>query len=98
MDKRNDNSIPISAKEKEGSTLLWRQEDDKHILLARHDMYVMNEFSKEIFELCDGTKSVHDLAEYCSKKYDVDISMALENIWTFIDFATSRNLMEIKND
>lgn len=95
MEKRNENSIPVSAKEKEGSTLLWRQEDDKHILLARHDMYVMNSFSREIFELCDGSRSVYDLAEYCSNKYKVDITVALDNIWKFIEFAESRKLMEI---
>lgn len=96
MNNRNNNSYPIASSEKEGSTLLWRQEDDKHILLARHDMYVMNSFSREIFELCDGSRSVNDLANYCSDKYNVDVSVALDNIWTFIEFATSRQLMEIK--
>lgn len=100
MDYRSELAYPVVAEEKEGSALLWRQEDDKFILLARHDMYVMNEFSKEIFTLCDGSRSVENLAKYCSETYAVDIDIARNKIIELIDFAVDRNLMEIrlKND
>lgn len=97
MDLNIKEICPITMKEKEGSALLWRKEDEKFILLARHDMYVMNEFSKEIFDLCDGTRSIIELIEYCVEKYSVDFENAKNSITKLINFAIEKKLMELGN-
>lgn len=92
----NKNSIPVMEKEKGGSELLWRKEDDKHILLARHDIYVLNEFSREILEMCNGKNTVNDIAILISKKYDLEIDFALKNIMEFLEYAYEKELVKVE--
>ena len=91
------NKKPIMAKEKFGSELLWRQEDDKHILLARHDMYVLNEFSKEILNLCDGSRSVKDIIDYVVNKYKVNEQDATLQIESFLTYTMEKQLLTLED-
>lgn len=87
------NTKPIMAKEKNGSRLLWRVEDEDHILLARHDIYVFNVFTREILELCNGEKDVDEIAHFVSEKYEIDYDQAIEEINKFLEFAESKKLI-----
>lgn len=91
----NERSIPTIEVEKGGSELLWRKEDDKHILLARHDIYVLNEFSKEVLEMSNGKNTILDIANFVSKKYDVELEFAVENIIKFIEYAYEKKLVKV---
>lgn len=88
---------PVMAKEKFGSELLWRQEDDKHILLARHDMYVLNEFSREVLDLCDGTRTVGDIADFISKKYQLTKEEVLPQINQFFNYTIEKQLLSLED-
>lgn len=86
---------PRMNTEKQGSALLWRREDDRFILLARHDMYVLNEFSKEVFDLCDGSRSVQEIIDFCHEKYGVPADQVAGEVQKLIEFAVSRSLMSM---
>lgn len=84
---------PIMHKEKQGSELLWRKEDDKHILLARHDMYVLNEFAKEVMEICDGDHTVKGIIEEIVEKYHIDENVVGEKVAKFMEFLLEKKLI-----
>ncbi|MCL2431668.1 PqqD family protein [Candidatus Bathycorpusculum sp.] len=88
---------PVMAKEKFGSELLWRKEEDKHILLARHDMYVLNKFSREVLDYCDGTKTILDIARIISNKYGVVLEEAIEKIIKFLKYMSEKELIFFEN-
>lgn len=91
----NNNQKPLAAKEKKGSALLWRIEDEKYILLARHDMYILNVYAKEIFDLCDGNKTIQQIADYCKDKYVLDDEFALNKVKEFVEFFVGESIMTI---
>jgi ABC-type polysaccharide/polyol phosphate transport system ATPase subunit len=84
---------PIIKKEKTGSELLWRKENDKHILLARHDMYVLNEFSKEVIDMCNGSNDVKDIVNKVVEKYQIDKAEVTEKVTSFLEFLLDRQLI-----
>ena len=88
MDKK-----PIMFKTKSGSELLWRKEDDKHILLVRHDLYVLNEFSKEVADMCDGMHSISDIVKIVHNNYGVDECKAEEQVNTFLNYLFEKELI-----
>ena len=93
----NINKRPVMAKEKFGSELLWRQEDDKHILLARHDMYILNAFSREILDLCDGTRTVKDIIDYVVSKYSVTDDEATNQLSNFFNYTMEKQLLTLED-
>lgn len=89
-------SRPVRCVEKQGSEVLFRQEDDRTIMLARHDMYVMNSFSREVVDLCDGTRSIADIADLMVSKHGGQRELAQAEVLRFIEFLAHRALVRVE--
>lgn len=84
---------PKMQTHRDGSELLYREDGGKSVLQARHDLYVLNEFSREVLDLCDGTRSVADIAGIVSSKYGVTPNEAAGELEKFLGFMETRRLV-----
>jgi len=91
----NEQHMPLLRTEKNGSALLWRKEDNNHILLARHDIYVMNKFAKEVLELCNGNTTIGEIYNTIAIKYGVEKSFVIAEVQKLIKFTLEKNLITL---
>ncbi len=63
--------------------------------LTRYNMtYEVDETGLSIWELCDGTHTVEDIAEAVSKEYDVPYDQAQADCQEFLGELTAKGLLQ----
>ncbi|MFF4806037.1 PqqD family protein [Streptomyces sp. NPDC001351] len=58
------------------------------------ETYVLSEVEVDIWRLCDGTRTTHDIASAISRDYTVDEETALADITAFVHELADAGLLE----
>ncbi len=53
------------------AAIIERKEDEKTVLYCGHRVLVMGEYAAEIWNLCDGIRTIGEIAEIVNNKYNV---------------------------
>ncbi len=78
-----------------GIKILERGEGFAYLVHPDGTVKIVNTTALEILRLCDGTRSLSDIARIISEKYGVDYNLALSEITNFIKKAIELNVVEI---
>lgn len=62
---------------------------------ARDQASVLNRTGTEIWELCDGTRSIHSIARTLAERYGVDEGLLLDDIADAVSMFRERGLVEV---
>ena len=62
---------------------------------ARDQASVLNRTGTEIWELCDGTKSIRSIARTLAARYGVDEGLLLDDIAAAVSMLRERGLVEV---
>ncbi|MHC4455458.1 MAG: PqqD family protein [Planctomycetota bacterium] len=75
-----------------------RIEEEIFIILTRNDeekVYKLNKTAGFLWENCDGRKTVKELIDELTRKYDVDEKKAIDDTKKFIDQMKKLNLINL---
>jgi len=75
------------------AAIIERKEDEKTVLYCGHRVLVMGEYAAEIWNLCDGIRTIGEIAEIVNKKYNVPHERATSDILNFIKKLYDGNLI-----
>lgn len=80
------------------SCIRFEEEDDSIILIdmIKNKMYQINILTLDICKSFDGNKSIFDIAQQISNKYETDIDEVITDIYTIVEFLYSNDLILIK--
>jgi hypothetical protein len=67
------------------------------VLADRGEVNVLNPVGTRIWELCDGSRSVRQIAEIIASEFDVTAERALQDTEEFLGQLLQSNAVELKN-
>lgn len=70
---------------------------EQAIVITPHDsvLHTLNATGTFIWELCDGTRSLDEIAQACAKEFDVSEEMARKEAADFVQHAANSGLIEL---
>ena len=97
MKEEEANYLKLKPKLKEEIVII-ESENEKLFYLydsTSEDMYVVNYTGKRILELCNGKRSIEDIANILRKEFNVDLNKLLTSLYKFIKEASRRGVVSI---
>jgi hypothetical protein len=84
----------MSSKPQKRFNVRFQVVQGKNLLVQRNNAYEIDEVGFSIWELCDGSRTVGEIAEALTQEYKVEYAVALADSQEFIDDLKTKGLLE----
>lgn len=76
--------------------IITRHEGDHLIVQGDHAVFVLGRYAKEVWELCDGTRTLRDIANEAARKYLLPFDKAAAHLKLFLEQLRDKGLLTLQ--
>jgi pyrroloquinoline quinone biosynthesis protein D len=88
------NSIENSSKPKRAFDVRFQSVRGRHLLVQRNQAFELDPVGVRIWELCDGTHTLQEMAGTIASEYDISSEQAQEDLVEFLQDLQNKGLIE----
>lgn len=87
--------IPVKIERDERNLYLFREEGGNLLIQATHTIFILKEVEKDVYSQIDGKKTVGDIAEMLSDKYDAPTLTIEKDVAAFLFQLKEKKLISL---
>lgn len=86
-------NIKPARKIQEG-TIIFKDDKGRTVIRRAHSFFLLKLFETELWEMCDGKTTIEEIALFVSKKYNIELELAHNEIFNFLEKLKERDLID----
>ncbi len=83
-------------KTRQEGTIIFRDTNGRTVIRRAHNFLLLGFFETEIWDMCNGTNTVNEIASFVSNKYGITLDNAYDELLRFLNTLKEKNLIDFE--